>query len=181
VIQEHHEKNESDFQGTVIDIETIGDFNRIYKFDSTRCKDIQQVIFGYINKEDLHIYCARSASGIDKLKLMTPEIITQLSKPFYAFNCSFESGVWFHHVGIQIDFDGELQGEPFESKKEAVKRLGISNYDDPFFDSGFMCMSAWHRQDFEKAIAHNRACLLKERDILLKRGSCKPGSIRFIK
>ena len=82
---------------------------------------------------------------------------------------------------MQIDFEGELQGEPFEKKKDAIKRLGISNYDDPFFDVGYMCMRAWSSQDFDKAIAHNRACLLKERDILLKRGYGKPGSVRFVK
>ena len=82
MIQEHHEIAESQFQGTIIDIETIGEFSQIYKFDSRRCKDIKQVIFGYINQEHLHIYCARSALGIDKLKLMTPEIITHLTNPF---------------------------------------------------------------------------------------------------
>ncbi len=181
MIQELQEKIESDFKGTIIDIETIGDFSQTYKYDSRRCLAVKQVILGYINKAGLHIYCARSTAGIEKLKLMTPEIVAGLEKPFYAFNCSFESSVWFHHAGIRIDFVGELQAEPFERKKDTVSRLGISNYDDPFFDLGYMCMKAWSKQDFEKAIAHNRACLLKERDILLKRGHTRPEAVKFVK
>ncbi len=179
--QEFHEKMESSFAGTVIDIETIGDFNQFYKFDSRRYKDIKQVILGYINQEYLHIYCAQSDQEIEELRQKTPEILGSLKRPLYAFNCEFESGVWFHHVGIKIDFDGELQGERFESKKNAVRLLRISNYEDPFFDLGYKCMAAWQARDFAKAIAHNRACLLKERDILLKRGHCAPSICRFVK
>ncbi len=181
MIQEHIEESKSDFEGTILDIETIGDFDRSFRYDSRHYHNIKQVIFGYINRDRLHIHCARSQEGIEQLRLKTLEIFPTLKRPFYAFNCNFESGVWFHHVGIQIDFDGELQGEPFESKKNAILKLKIRNYDDPFFDQGLMCIKAWNGGEFEKAIAHNRACLLKERDILLKRGSCQPDKVRFVK
>jgi len=36
------------------------------------------------------------------------------------------------------------------------------------------------REEFDKAIAHNRACLLKERDILIKRGFRKPDELKFV-
>ena len=180
VIQEYVEELKSDFEGTILDIETIGDFDRSYQYDSRHYRNLKQVIFGYINKDNLHIYCARSFEGIEKLKLMTPQIFDGLQRPYYAFNCNFESGVWYHHTGVQINFDGELQGEPYESKKNAILRLKISNYNDPFYDKGQMCIKAWNDHDFEKAIAHNRACLLKERDILLKRGHCEPDKVRFV-
>jgi hypothetical protein len=181
LIQELHEDIKSDFEGTIVDIESVGNFCQDYRYDSRHYKDIRQVIFGYIHSQHLHIYCARTPEGIEKLRLMTPQIFDSLKRPYYAFNCNFESGVWFHHVGLQIDFDGELQGEAFESKKNAILRLKISNYNDPFFDQGLLCMKAWTAKDFDKAIAHNRACLLKERDILLKRGHCEPDKVKFIK
>ncbi|HEX7475207.1 MAG TPA: hypothetical protein VF318_04510, partial [Dehalococcoidales bacterium] len=177
MIQEHIEESKAEFEGTILDIETIGEFDRVYSYDSRNYRKLQQVIFGYITKEKLHIFCARTLEGIEKLRLLTPEIFAGLKRPYYAFNCNFESGVWFHHAGMQIDFDGELQGEPFESKKNAILRLRISNYNDPFYDQGFMCIKAWNDRDFAKAIAHNRACLLKERDILLKRGHCEPDKV----
>lgn len=181
MIKEYSEEAKSDFEGTILDIETIGEFDPAFPYDSRHYRKFKQVVFGYIDKDKLHIYCARNPEGIEKLKLMTPEIFAGLKRPYYAFNCNFESGVWFHQTGIQINFDGELQGEPFESKKNAILQLKIRNYDDPFFDKGQMCIKAWNDLLFEKVIAHNRACLLKERDILLKRGHCEPDKVRFLK
>jgi hypothetical protein len=181
MIQELNEEAKSDFEGTILDIETIGEFDPACPYDSRHYRKFKQVVFGYIDKDHLHIYCAQNPEGIEKLKLMTPEIFAALKRPYYAFNCNFESGVWFHQAGIQINFDGELQGEPFESKKNAILLLKIRNYDDPFFDKGQLCIKAWSDLHFEKVIAHNRACLLKERDILLKRGHCEPDKVHFVK
>jgi hypothetical protein len=181
VIQDYREEVKSEFAGTILDIETIGEFDPAYPYDSRHYRRFKQTILGYIDKDRLHIYCAKSQEGIEKLRLLTPEIFTSLKRPFYAFNCNFESGVWFNLTGIQIKFDGELQGEPFESKKNAILKLKISNYNDPFWDKGQMCIKAWNDGDFEKALAHNRACLLKERDILLKRGHCEPDKVYFVK
>ena len=68
-------------------------------------------------------------------------------------------------------FTGLIFKSKYEPKRNAVRRLGIGNYGDPFDGDGKKCKEAWLRGDaIDKCIEHNRACLLKERDILLKRG-----------
>jgi len=118
--------------------------------------------------------------AISELRERTDKIIDSLERPFYAFNSQFERGVLFYNLGKEIDFDGELQ-EGRESKANARSYLGIPNYDDPFYDNGYLCMKAWEAGDFDSAIAHNRACLLKERDILMKRGFSTPDELKFVK
>ena len=180
VIIEHKEDIISNFEGTIIDIETSrGQFLNQYP-DSRRYKDFQLVIFGFINKYALHILCAKGMGAINELRERTEKIIDSLERPFYAFNTDFERGVLFYELGKEIDFDGELQ-EGRESKANARSYLGIPNYDDPFYDSGFLCMQAWKDGEFDKAIAHNRACLLKERDILIKRGFREPDELEFVR
>jgi hypothetical protein len=181
MILEHVEETGIDFAGTIIDIESIGEFNREFQFDSRHYKDIKQVVLGYITKQKLHIYCATTVEEIEELRLKTSDIFKELARPYYAFNCNFESGVLFHQVGLQIDFEGELQGEPFERKKDAIMKLRIPNYEDPFHDLGQLCIKAWRDKEFKKVIDHNRACLLKERDILIKRGHCEPDKVKFVK
>jgi len=179
MIIKHEEPVESDFEGTVIDIETIGEFARHYS-DSRQYKDIHLVIFGFINRHALQIFCAEGKGSINELKEEIRKIINRLGRPFYAFNSGFERGVLFHNLGVEIDFDGELNKEKFESKAKAVRELVTPNYDDPFFDNGYLCMEAWESGEFDKAIAHNRACLLKERDILLKRTPRNPDELRCV-
>jgi len=161
----------SDFDGTIIDIETIGEFdkNPLYRFDSRRLKKMQQVIFGYINKNGLVILCAKSREAINELNAASKQILDDLERPFYALNTNFGSGVWFNQLNREIIFDGELQERPYESKREARNILAIPDYGDPFYDNGLECSRAWECTQYDKAIAHNRACLLKERDILLRR------------
>jgi len=179
VIIEHKEETSSSFEGTIIDIETIGGFLNQYP-DSRRYKDIQLVIFGFIDRCALHIFCAQGVEALNELRERTETIIESLERPFYAFNSGFERGVLFYELGKEIDFERELQ-EGRESKANARSYLGIPNYDDPFYDKGYFCMQAWEDGEFDRAIAHNRACLLKERDILIKRGFRKPDELRFIK
>ena len=186
MITEHKEITPSgSFKGTIIDIETIGEFTRNRSYttfnDSRQCENLQQVIFGQINDKELQIFCAKDREAIEELKSQTEQILNSLERPFYAFNTNFESSVWFHHIGITINFDGELQEFKFESKAAAKMSLAIPNYDDPFHDVGRLCMEAWHSKEFDKAIAHNRACLLKERDILLKRDYREPDKVNFNK
>jgi len=64
-------------------------------------------------------------------------------------------------------------------KKYTVENLNIENYDDPFFDVGNECRLAWLRGEWDQCIKHNRSCLLKERDILLKRGFREPDDLTF--
>lgn len=82
---------------------------------------------------------------------------------------------------IDIETIGELQRWKYEHTKDAVLSLGIPNYDDPFSDQGGKCMKAWQDGIFDKVIAHNRACLLKEKDILLKRGYRRPNELLFFR
>ncbi len=179
MIKEHREVIHSDFTGTIIDIETIGDFNERYRNtgDIREYEDIQQVIFGLVTKDYLQILYVRGKDEIPELTNRIAGIIDKLEKPFYAFNTSFEKQVLSLRLGRNISFECELQKERFESKARAVRELGIPAHDDPFNDKGILCMYAWQNGDFERAVAHNRACLLKERDILLKRGYRKPDGL----
>jgi len=179
MIIKHKETVKSNFEGTVIDIETIGGFRDQYR-DSRRYEEIRMVIFGFLNKNALEVLCAEGERSTDELLEETWKIINGLERSLYAFNSEFERGVFFYNLGMKIDFDGELQKRPRERKASVRRELGIPNYDDPFFDDGYRCMIAWQNREFDKAIAHNRACLLKERDILLKRGSTKPSELEFV-
>ena len=175
MILEHSEIIESDIDGTIIDIEFIGHFNRFFSADdSRRYKDIKLVIFGFINRESLNVYCAKGMESVPELNIKTSEVISNLKRPFYAFHCRVESSVLFHVLGHAVPFDGELSSELHENKAKAVRELNIDNYDDPFFNDGNLCTQAWNDLKFEEAIAHNRACLLKERDILMIRNFRKP-------
>ncbi len=176
---EYKEEINSGFEGTIIDLETVGEFDYRYQ-DSRQYKDIEMVIFGYINKDGLNIACAQGAEALEELCRRGEETVKRLERPFYAFNANFEQGVLFNRLGREIGFDGELQ-EARESKARVVRELVIPNYDDPCNDKGLLCMLAWRKGDYSQAIAHNRACLLKERDILLKRRYRKPDEFKFIK
>ncbi len=179
MILEHRENNEFGFDGTIIDIETIGGFSRNFS-DSRQYANIQPVIFGYINGQELKILTAQTTRDLTTLKERLYSLLNGLEKPFHAFNCDFEMGVLFHNLKARFLFERELNKEKFEAKKKVVNLLGIPQYGDPFNDKGFLCMQAWEKGNLNKAIAHNRSCLLKERDILLKRGFRKPAELEFV-
>lgn len=178
MVKIYKEKVKSNFMGTIIDIETIGDFCSFP--DSRTYKDIVPVIFGYINNKELSILCAKKKQSIKLLKNKIDEMLEKLKKPFYAFNCDFERGVFYHTLNKIVPFENELNTKKYEAKRDAVSKLKIPQYDDPFFDNGKLCMEAWLSGQIEKAIAHNRSCLLKERDILLKRGFRKSDKLKYI-
>jgi len=173
----YSEEIQSAFEGTIIDLETIGEL----KSDEEGCgryRGITPVIFGFIHKDGLEIHCATDEYSIPELRETVRRLLPQLKRPFYAFNAMFESSVLSHFLGQSVRIDGELNRERFEAKRYAVKSLGIPNYEDPFYDSGRACMGAWLRGDIENAVLHNRSCLLKERDILLRRGFREPDALR---
>ena len=180
LILEYREDTASNFEGTIIDLETVGEFDQRY-YDSRQYQNIEMVIFGYINSCGLTIACARGTEALDKLLERGEGIIEGLERPFYAFNANFERAVLFNQLGHEVGFGGELQKKPYERKADAVKSLNIPNYDDPYYDKGLLCMFAWRKGDYRQAMAHNRACLLKERDILLKRGFKEPDELKFVK
>jgi hypothetical protein len=89
---------------------------------------------------------------------------------------------WFLHKPVAFDRDLMMKvttdygKEVWESKRVVVDRLGIPNFDDPFYDMGFKVPWAWREFQstgdldyIERIVLHNRACLLKEYMILTKR------------
>lgn len=181
MMHSHEEPLISDFYGTIIDVETIGYFewDKYPDRDTRRYRHVP-IILGYITREGLTIYYVEKIGEIQSLVDMIPEILSGLPRPYYAFNTPFETAVLYNNCDIQILFDHELNLEQYERKGRAVGQLGISNYNDPFNDIGRLCMKAWRNGETKKCIAHNRACLLKERDILLKRGYRSPDEVVFI-
>ena len=124
VIIEHDEKAASDFTGTIIDIETVGDFNRLYQ-DSRRYSQITQVILGYINRERLHIYCARDAAGIEELRSKTPGILEALPRPFHAFNCAFRGASGFIMSALKFLSTGNCRRGRLKPRRTPSARWGF--------------------------------------------------------
>ena len=180
MVKVYTENIKSDFEGTIIDIETTGEFEKRYKGDSREYGNLTPVIFGFINKEQIQILYGKTQDTIPELKIKIEKLLPSLEKPFYAFNTDFERGVLFHSINKKVEFERELNLHKFEAKRNAVRLLKIPNYDDPFNDVGKLCMQAWLRGEIDKAIAHNRSCLLKEREIYLKRGFREPDGLNLI-
>ena len=168
----------SDFEGTIIDIETVGDFCREHR-DSREYHKLIPLIFGYIDRNGLKICCSKKIEPTRNFKDNVAQTIPNLKTPLYAFQCRFERGVLYHSLGIIISFDGELNKDKKEWKGTAVASLGIENYDDPFSDIGRKCKEELEKRNIEPCIKHNRSCLLKERDILLKRGFRTPDGLEL--
>jgi hypothetical protein len=185
VVIVYSEAVKSEFEGTIVDIETIEDFCRGYG-DSREYQKLIPLIFGYINSSELTIYCSK-IGGSGKIeptrnfKSAVVETIPKLEKPLCAFQCCFEQGVLYHSLGIIVEFDRELNIEKYEWKGNAVASLSIDNYDDPFNDIGKRCKEELEKGNTELAIKHNRSCLLKERDILLKRGFREPDELQLFR
>jgi len=179
MVKIYSEQIRSDLEGTIIDLETIGYFDDRYN-DSRRYRDMIPVIFGCMNRDGLRILCAEDQESISELGTEIVKVLDSVERPFYAFNADFERGVLFNHLRKKVTFDGELNQEKFESKKKVVRFLRIPNYGDPCNDNGLLCSQYWLKGKIEPAILHNRSCLLKERDILLKRGFRKPDKLRLI-
>lgn len=179
MVHQHKEKINSIIEGTIIDIETIGNFNNNYG-DSRRYMNIVPVIFGYIDSESLQIHCAKNIDSLEKLNKIIADELDTLDKPFYAFNSDFERGALFHSLKKEVPFERELNKAKFEPKRDTVAQLKIPQYDDPFKDDGKLCSDSWKKGELKDSIAHNRSCLLKERDILLLRGFRKPDTLKLI-
>ena len=173
------EDTSSDFEGTIIDLETTGAFDQRFN-DSRRYANIRPVLFGFITNSGLEIHCAENDIDMKKLHEKISGILVDLQRPFYSFNAHFEMGVLSHTLKKEVVFDCELNSEKYEAKKYAVANLRLSNYDDPFFDNGLLCHASWKSGKIDSIIRHNRADLLKERDILLKRGFRKPDAFSFV-
>lgn len=179
MVKVYEEVESSDFEGTIIDIETIGDFDYNYS-DSRKYRSLLPVIFGLITNSGLKIYYVEKKKEIGDLEQKIIKVLPRLKTPFYAFNCEFETCVLFYSCGQNVKFDCELNQDKFEWKGDVVKLLAINSYNDPFNDVGKLCKEAWLRGEIEDCIHHNRSCLLKERDILLKRSFRKPDDFTLV-
>lgn len=179
MVKVYTEEITSDFKGTIIDLETYGYFFNQYR-DSRRCINIIPFIFGTINNRRIKILCAVDNDSVPELKKEILILLPKLKRPYYAFNTNFERSVLFYFLNQKIEFEGELNSAMYERKKDVVIDLQILNYDDPFYDNSMACMNAWLKGNFDDAIKHNRSCLLKERDILLKRGFRKPDKLIYV-
>lgn len=171
--------------GTIIDFETIGPFNGGVGLD--RYKLLKPIVAGFFSGNEIEIIfiTGESTEDLDSFKNAVRSKLRESRRPFYAFNAEFEIGVLHWFLGESVTFDRDLMlpvstlgnRTIWESKRIVIERLGISNFDDPFFDNGYMVLPAWANfirttdsDSLEKIIRHNRACLLKECCILNLRG-----------
>ena len=159
--------------GCIIDFETIGDF--IDSEDLTlRHQNIKPFIIGiyYLSNACMtQYYLKKGTLNKEQLSLA----LLNLSEPFYAFSAMFEKSLIQIITGKTFDFR-ELQ-KPFsvtktyyEKKQYVCNSQCIPNYDDPYDGDGGLCTTDFEKGEVEKPLAHNRSCLLKERDILYTRG-----------
>jgi len=107
MIKVYTEEIMSDFEGTIVDLETIGYFEDMYE-DSRRYRNIIPIIFGYMNRNGIRILCAEDYDSISELGLEIIKALDSLKRPFYAFNTDFERGVLFNHLRKKVAFEGEL-------------------------------------------------------------------------
>ena len=152
-------------KGTIIDLETTGEFDRTYPpWDPRQYTDITPTILGYITDNTLVQHCAEGIEEIPRLLTTLNQTLPTLMHPFYALNTRFEKCIIQNTCGLLppfMDVRGNLKG----SKWEIRHRLNIPTYDDPFNGEGYRCPQEWHRGNYHDCMRHNRACLLIERDI----------------
>ncbi|NHI93771.1 MAG: hypothetical protein EAX96_14890 [Candidatus Lokiarchaeota archaeon] len=158
-----HEEPEWYFKiGTIIDLETIGKFNKRYK-NYMQYKEVYPVIFGVITNQGMIIKYITHVDDIDELLDVIKCDLRKLPRPLWAFNCIFEQGIIKARFGMTIKFK-ELNAWRYESKRSAVKLFRISNFGDPFHGHGELVVDTWPEY-YDKCVKHNRACLLKELEI----------------
>ena len=172
------EQVDCNFEGTIVDFETIGLFTpvspRRLEFGQDFIRKYQKIkvtTVGTLSDGVLQIAIALGQEHLDKFGKEALSIVSQSDRPLYAFNKPFEEGCLFWISRSMFDFENELQARAMENKERAVQQLKIPSYNDPYKGKGFRCVDAFVKGDLENIAKHNRACLLKERDILRIRGS----------
>ncbi len=152
-------------RGTLIDLETTGEFDRSYPpWDPRQYASIRPTIFGYITGDELVQYCAEGEDDLPEIREIMNATLPSLEGPFYALNTFFEGCIIENSCGSQasfVDVRGGIRG----SKWDIRRHLGIPTYDDPFHGDGSLCIREWLRGNYDACMVHNRACLLIERDI----------------
>ncbi|MHA1784148.1 MAG: hypothetical protein ACTSX4_05130 [Candidatus Helarchaeota archaeon] len=163
----HEETTKILVNGTIIDFETIGEFDKRFS-DHRQYAYILPVIFGTLEENKMKIFYVENEDEISELLEQIKSSLNELKEPFWAFNRRFEQGIIINQLGLNIEMQ-ELQARRYESKKSVVKELNIPNFGDPFHDNGYLAMQAWLAGDVEECVKHNRACLLKEALICVQR------------
>jgi len=160
---------ETGFTGTVIDLESVGDFNDYYfSSDPRRYAFHRATVFGYLTDGGLVQYCAEGMNELPVLVDIINDVLPSLDSPFYALNCHFERGVFVNTCSLVPKPLIDVRGRNLRGSKWAIRgRLGIPKYDDPFDGDGRKCKEEWKKGNYPDCLKHNRACLLIERDILL--------------
>lgn len=153
--------------GTLIDYETVGEFDWNYSPKDTRhYASIRPVIFGYITNGSLVQYCAEGPEDIEALIRIMNDRLPNLSGPFFALNCHFERGVSTNSCTYVPQPLLDVRGNKYSGPKWTIReQLGIPTYSDPFDGDGLRCMREWELGNYPDCLRHNRACLLIERDI----------------
>jgi len=165
-------------EGTIIDLETIGPLHDSIK-GTKRYREVKPYLFGYLTGNRIvQKYVEKSDHISALLEFIKETNFADFQKPLYAFFVEFETGVIYCSTGKRLLFDRELK-KGKGSKEELVKKFGISNYDDPFPGQGIRLIQEFENGNIEGPLRHNKACLLKERDILYRRGFADPPRIDF--
>lgn len=126
MISSHNEKNESvQFNGTIIDLETIGPFANYIEDDSRQYSNITPTIVGYITNNELNIYCAKEIEKLNELRDFALKVVPSFEKPLFAFQSKFERCVLYHAYGLKLQIDGELNNRTCEWKGYACSGLNI--------------------------------------------------------
>jgi len=152
-------------RGTIIDLETVGEFDGCYPpWDLRHYAGVRPTIFGYITEDGLVQYCAEGEEDLREIGEIMGSTLPFLKGPFYALNTSFERCIIENMCGLQpffYDVRGDIRGSKWGIRQD----LGLPTYDDPFHGDGSRCMSEWRQGNYGDCMKHNRACLLIERDI----------------
>ena len=164
-------------RGTIIDLETIGPIREEYK-GSKRYDEVKPYLFGFLMENTLIQKYVEKPDHIPDLVQVIKELkfSDTFKHPLYAFFTEFETGVIYCATGKKIIFDGDLKIGT-GSKETTVIEFGINQYEDPFPGVGFRCIQEFKKGNIDDCLKHNEACILKERDILFKRGFTVPKEV----
>lgn len=171
------EMRDSRIDGTIIDIETTGDFQKSpdpgdMQDYLVRYEKIKITAVGTLNKNSIMVFVAKGRQSLSRFQEKAIRIMSSAGHPLYAFNKSFEEGCYYWNSGKRmLNIEHDIQKFQFEKKENVVVELGLHQHNDPFHGDGSLCKRAFELGKLHDVIAHNRACLLKEYYIFRKRGA----------
>ena len=175
-ILERHKIEYKAFEGAVIDLETEEQPFLDELCGAARYRNCS-VCCGILDKNKVEIIAKTHNVSDDLFVQAIDEKVKRTNHPYYAFNVGCDMALLSKLLGKEIRFDRELQEKEYERKRDAVRNLGIPNFDDPFNGDGYLAAKAWtkHLETHETSyvdniMAHNCACVLKEYSILVRRG-----------